>query len=412
MKPNANTGTIRKAKKEKGYSQISNDVLNNMELSFKARGILAYILSKPDDWVVYISDLARGVDKQKSVRSGINELIEHRYVQRYAVYDAELKRIDHWETLVSETPFKEEELISNVWETYLKDENGEKIYQTIRLEDKERKIPIIVNRKTILLSQKGKEGEIINENLLSQKVKVGKFNQGKEALQIQNNTNTDFFSNTDISNNSSKGKSHQAIRYEKIIGKELGKTVLPKFENHIKNLNPELVEAILVYAEETSARTYQWFEDRVCDCKAKGHTAESFTAEIEAYREGNRKRKNSALKAKDEKAKAMQDAHELELAGHMVIEKADDVVFEADLEGAVDISEDIKAKLCDIMTVNTFKLWVEPYTFMLNKNHIYMNVPNIFSKGVIENNYENTIVEAIRELGYRARLVVTVDNKY
>ena len=71
---------IRKVIKEKKYAQIDNDLINNRNLSFKALGILTYILSKPDDWQIYISDLIRENDGEKSVRSGLNELINARFV--------------------------------------------------------------------------------------------------------------------------------------------------------------------------------------------------------------------------------------------------------------------------------------------------------------------------------------------
>ena len=57
-----------------------------------------------------VSDLIReNVDGEKSVRSGLNELIEKRYIQRYRVYNKDTGKVHHWETLVSEIPFSEEE---------------------------------------------------------------------------------------------------------------------------------------------------------------------------------------------------------------------------------------------------------------------------------------------------------------
>lgn len=44
---------IRKDKKD-NYTTIDNGYLQNKNLSFKAKGIMTYILSLPDDWVIYI----------------------------------------------------------------------------------------------------------------------------------------------------------------------------------------------------------------------------------------------------------------------------------------------------------------------------------------------------------------------
>lgn len=123
---------IRKVIKEKKYAQIDNDLINNRTLSFKALGILTYILSKPDDWQIYISDLIRENDGEKSVRSGLNELINARFVQRYRVFDMDTGKVHHWETLVSETPFEDSELISSVKEKYLKNEKGQIINQNLK----------------------------------------------------------------------------------------------------------------------------------------------------------------------------------------------------------------------------------------------------------------------------------------
>lgn len=58
-------------------------MLNNTELSFKAKAILCYLLSKPDKWSVYLSQLAKAsTDGYESVVSGMNELIAKKYVFR------------------------------------------------------------------------------------------------------------------------------------------------------------------------------------------------------------------------------------------------------------------------------------------------------------------------------------------
>jgi hypothetical protein len=65
------------------YTVIPNEMLNNTELSFKAKAILCYLLSKPDKWSVYLSQLAKAsTDGYESVVSGMNELIAKRYVFR------------------------------------------------------------------------------------------------------------------------------------------------------------------------------------------------------------------------------------------------------------------------------------------------------------------------------------------
>ena len=50
---------IVRSKRPERYTVLDNDILRNHALSFKARGILAYILSQPDNWAISSSRLAK-----------------------------------------------------------------------------------------------------------------------------------------------------------------------------------------------------------------------------------------------------------------------------------------------------------------------------------------------------------------
>lgn len=55
--------------------------LNDDRLSFKAKGILVYLLSKPNNWKVSVADLVkRSKEQEKSVRAGLKELTEYGYL--------------------------------------------------------------------------------------------------------------------------------------------------------------------------------------------------------------------------------------------------------------------------------------------------------------------------------------------
>lgn len=219
-KNNLSQSIFRKAKQEDRYAQISNELINDRHLSYKALGIATYILSKPDDWQVYISDLVRdGKDGEKSVRSGINELIDNNYMQRYRVFDMDTGKVHHWETLVSEERFTEQKLISYVKEKYLKNDEGNIIMKKITIGNFTREIPIVLEREEILLSQKGKVVESEEDQhpeLLSQNVQVENLQVEKEGQLILTNTNTDFKPKTDISSSSQEDKEEDLL-YSEII---------------------------------------------------------------------------------------------------------------------------------------------------------------------------------------------------
>ena len=67
--------------KQKNFSIISNKHLNDFNLSFKAKGILTYLLSKPDDWTLYVTQLIKSSrEGREAVYSGINELVQAGYI--------------------------------------------------------------------------------------------------------------------------------------------------------------------------------------------------------------------------------------------------------------------------------------------------------------------------------------------
>ncbi len=67
----------------KGFTTINNDILNDTELSFKAKGLFSYLWSLPDDWVYYETEVTKhSTDGRGSVRSGLKELEEQGYLKR------------------------------------------------------------------------------------------------------------------------------------------------------------------------------------------------------------------------------------------------------------------------------------------------------------------------------------------
>lgn len=71
------TPTIYRVVKNKDnpYVMIDRRPVDNPALSFKAKGILTYLLSRPDGWEVSVADLIKhGKEGEGAVRSGLKEL--------------------------------------------------------------------------------------------------------------------------------------------------------------------------------------------------------------------------------------------------------------------------------------------------------------------------------------------------
>ncbi|MED2186912.1 DnaD domain protein [Bacillus wiedmannii] len=104
---------IFRVKKDHNYSVINNTGLKDKRLSWKAKGILAYILTLPDDWVFYREELSQHAkDGINSLRAGMQELKEYGYIKRFPIKDVKNK-IVRWETIIYEIPLDDFPSVEN-----------------------------------------------------------------------------------------------------------------------------------------------------------------------------------------------------------------------------------------------------------------------------------------------------------
>lgn len=90
--------------KRSGFTIINNGVLNNTQLSWKAKGLFAYLWSQSDSWDFYeVEVLKHSTDGRASLRAGLKELEEHGYLKRYRKRDDKgILRESKW--ILSEQP--------------------------------------------------------------------------------------------------------------------------------------------------------------------------------------------------------------------------------------------------------------------------------------------------------------------
>jgi hypothetical protein len=75
--------TIFRQKRSKNYTTIPNEIFWNSKLSWKAKGMLGFLLSLPPDWEIFVSHLKTvSTDGNDSTVAGMSELIENKYVWR------------------------------------------------------------------------------------------------------------------------------------------------------------------------------------------------------------------------------------------------------------------------------------------------------------------------------------------
>ena len=110
---------IRTCKKANRFAQIDRTALNDSSLTWQAKGLLAYMLSMPDDWSYYVTELSKHSKSGRDATStALNELIKAKYVYRIAKRDkGKFKGYDYF---VFEEPTTE-----NGFSVYGLSENGE-----------------------------------------------------------------------------------------------------------------------------------------------------------------------------------------------------------------------------------------------------------------------------------------------
>lgn len=61
-----NTGRIEKHEVEDNYAKVPNDICQSKELTLEEKGLIAFLLSLPKDWVVYKSNIHELINEKKN----------------------------------------------------------------------------------------------------------------------------------------------------------------------------------------------------------------------------------------------------------------------------------------------------------------------------------------------------------
>lgn len=75
--------TFRAIKESGNFVTVHKNFIHDNNLTFKAKGILLYLLSRPDNWQIYESEMLKHTKEGKdSLKSGIKELEDVGYIKR------------------------------------------------------------------------------------------------------------------------------------------------------------------------------------------------------------------------------------------------------------------------------------------------------------------------------------------
>ena len=176
---------IRVRKRPNNFVMIDKTFLEDDRLSFKAKGILAYLLSKPDNWKVIVGNLVKySKDGKSAVYAGLKELKECGYYVKTPIRSEDGRRISRWESTVYEMP---DSLLSDFQEI----ENQE--IENQYLENRERnnnyynnKLNINNNHVSLSVREEDKTDETDEKNSVENTLEVIHDNIGYEQLRQTN----------------------------------------------------------------------------------------------------------------------------------------------------------------------------------------------------------------------------------
>lgn len=94
---------IVRSRRSKHFTIVDNAVLEDERISFRAKGVLVFVLSKPDNWKISERHLARvGHEGVTAIRAALKELELAGYIERQRI-KGEGGRFE-WESVVFDTP--------------------------------------------------------------------------------------------------------------------------------------------------------------------------------------------------------------------------------------------------------------------------------------------------------------------
>ncbi|WP_051540306.1 helix-turn-helix domain-containing protein [Clostridium ihumii] len=240
-------GIIRVNKsKDNPYILLNKTALEDANLSFKAKGILAYLMSKPDNWKCSIIDLKKNSkDGRDSLYAGLKELRKHGYLIKRPIKN-DKNIIESWEEVIYETPQDEAKKIFQLQEKskpYTEKPNMGKSISGFSVSG---------------FPTYGKSGNIINTNILNN--------------ELINNDTSNSTTNCDL----------KSIFESNIC--LLTRNTSQQFNNYLEQYEYAFVKAVVNYCIRCKAKSFAYFKKTIDDSLSKGITKGSdFINNVESY---------------------------------------------------------------------------------------------------------------------------------
>lgn len=194
--------------------------------------------------------------------------------------------------------------------------------------------------------------------------------------------------------------------FEKNICK-LRKTTKPKFMLLTKSYDCDFIKAVIDYAKDCKAYSYDWFEKSINGFVEKNvFTAEGVAEEIIKYAEEGRQAKNRALKEKDAKKQKKSSGFDLPPADEFFEEAVIDLTESENLDCFL---EDIKNKFGEENNAY-YNSFFSICSAKKKGNIVYLLCPNAFTRATIEKKFYDMLAQLVVEKDYGKRVDIKVDS--
>jgi hypothetical protein len=267
--------SIIRVKKSEKYTSIKNTVINDSRLSWKARGILIFLLSKTANWEISIKNLANeGGCGKAAIYSALKELKAVGYVV-IDVTRNEKKRIIHHEYLVYEEPQKPMDIKAE---------------------------PLTENRKVAF-------SDPLTENLNPDNLNPDNLNPENRDGKTLNKDNHEKTTTTIKS--SSPSFSLDEI-FSMIPETERTKQVKALIRKHLKKSGPEAVKDAIAYTNAHEPKKYKSYLGVMLDNGgADGYLADSKQAKAETEQREKAAREKAAAEKREQTEREAEHARKL-----------------------------------------------------------------------------------------------------
>ena len=103
--------SIIRRDKTDNYSVIHNECFRDDTLSARAKGIFAYLMSLPDDWKIYKTELhTHFAEGRDAINKAFGELMDRGYITKKPSRSDDGKVLNGWDYTVYETVKKSDSL--------------------------------------------------------------------------------------------------------------------------------------------------------------------------------------------------------------------------------------------------------------------------------------------------------------